>query len=136
VLKWWTAVLAAALVLTHLAVVSWSDVSTVAFGPAGPVWLGVAALCCGALLGLACERGVVAMAVAGGLAVFAFGLVWSIIAWQLIGRMFTSFVELGMSDTVSLYILPRVALVAVTTILPGVLGAGVVIALVPEHLRA
>jgi len=134
-LKWWSAVLAAALVLTYLAVVSWTDVSVVAFGPAGKVLLGIAAVCCGALLALAGERGVVAIAVAGGIAVFAFGLTWSIIASQLIGRMFTSFLELGMSDTVSLYVLPRAALVAVTTILPGVLGAGVVQALVPERSR-
>lgn len=135
-LRWWTAVLAAALLLTYMAVVSWSDVSTVAFGPAGPFWLGFAALCCGLLLGLACDRGVVAAAVAGGITVFAFGLSWSIVASQLIGRMFTSFLELGMSDTVSLYILPRAALVAVTAILPIVLGAGLVTALVPERWRA
>jgi len=134
-LRWWTAVLAAALVLTHLAVAALTDVRTVALGPVGLVWLVLGALGCGALLGLACGRAVVAAAVAGVIAIFALGLIYSAVAWQLIGRMYTSFLELGTSDAVSLYVLPRALLAAVSAPLPCILGAGAVPALLPERWR-
>jgi hypothetical protein len=135
-LTWWSATLAAALVMTYMAVVAWTDVGSVAVVRAGLPGMAAAALLCGALLGLACRRALVACIVAAGVATLAFGLVWSLVAWALVGRLFESFLELAASDMVSLFLLPRAGITLALTAGLSLAAAAAMTALVPERLRA
>jgi hypothetical protein len=121
-----SAVVAAALVIAAVSVLTLTPIGPFLVGRISLLWLGVTAALCGALLAMSSERALLLVTVAAGLAVVIFGGVWSYLVWVLIGQDLSavvSFWELALSDYVFLYVAQRGAIIFMFSAAFGVVGA-------------
>jgi len=130
----WTAIVAAAVVLAYVGIVAVTEVRDFALWSANLTWLGVIAAICGALLALVSEGAVWSIVVASVLAVLIFAGLWSYIFWSFLGEYF-SFLELIVSNLFIFQVLPRSALILITTLLLGLLGTVAATILLPDRYR-
>jgi hypothetical protein len=130
----WAAVVATAIVLAYVSTVAVTQVRDFALWPANLVWLGAVSAVCGVLLALIDEDTVRLMVVASGLAVLISAGVWSYILWSLMGDYFSLF-ELMASNLFVLQVIPRSAMIFVTTLFMGFLAIVAVTIFVPDRYR-
>jgi hypothetical protein len=130
----WAAVVATAIVLAYVSTVAVTQVRDFALWPANLVWLGAVSAVCGVLLALIDEDTVRLMVVASGLAVLISAGVWGYILWSLMGDYFSLF-ELMASNLFVLQVIPRSAMIFVTTLFMGFLAIVAVTIFVPDRYR-
>ncbi len=128
--------LAAALILALVSLITLSDVRAIIPGQPGAIWLCSAGFLCGILLAFVAERPFVSISLAVGSATILFGLTWTTIVWTLLGRGSFSFIEVGLSDLVSLYLMPRALLMTLLTELPGLVAVGATMLATPARFRS
>lgn len=133
-LKQGTAVIAAALIVGYMGLISVSEVGDYVPWSAGFLGLGIAAALCGILLALIDEQAIRLMSMACVLGVLIFGGFWSIASWALLGEQI-SFLELVLSDLVFSYVLRRGILLLLISILFGLLGTVGMQIILPSHYR-
>lgn len=131
-LKQGTAIIAAALVVAYLGLISITEVGDYVSWSVGLLGLSLAAALCGLLLALIDEQAIRLMSIASVLGMLIFGGLWSIASWALLGEQFT-FVELILSDLVFSYVLRRGLLLGLITILFGLIGAAGMQLFLPAH---
>ena len=130
-----TSVVAAAVVLAYVSMAGLTEIRDFALLPANLVWLVVAAFVCGVLLVLIGEGGTWRVVVSCVLAVVLFAGLWNCIFWSFLGE-YASFFELGISNPFIYLVVPRCALILLTTAPVGLLGAVAATILVPDEYRA
>jgi hypothetical protein len=130
----WTAIVAAAVVLAYVGIVAVTEVRDFALWPASLAWLGVFAAICGALLALISDGAAWSIVVASVLAVMIFAGLWSYIFWLFLGE-FVSLLEIIVSNLFIFQVLPRSAVVLITTVLLGLLGVVAATIFLPDRYR-
>jgi hypothetical protein len=130
-----SAVLAAALVMALVSLIALSDVRVIVPGQPGALWICSAGFLCGLLLAFASDRPFVAMGLAIALAAILFGIAWTAIVWTLLGRDAFTFIEVGLSDLVSLYLMPRALLMLLLGGLSGLVAVGGALLATPARFR-
>jgi hypothetical protein len=129
-----TSVIAAAVVLVYVSMAGLTELRNFAVWPASLAWLALAAFVCGVLLALVGEGGAWRIVVSSVLAVLLFAGLWNYIFWSFLGE-YASFFELGMSNPYLYLVLPRCALILLTTAPLGLLGVVTATILLPDEYR-
>jgi hypothetical protein len=129
-----TSVIAAAAVLAYVSMAGLTELRDFALWPASLAWLVLAAFVCGVLLSLVGEGGAWLSVASSVLAVLLFAGLWNFVFWSFLGQ-YASFFELGMSNPFLYLVLPRCALILLTTAPMGLLGAVAATILIPDEYR-
>jgi hypothetical protein len=129
-----TSVIAAAVVLVYVSMAGLTELRNFAVWPASLAWLALAAFVCGFLLALVGEGGAWRIVASSVLAVLLFAGLWNYIFWSFLGE-YASFFELGMSNPYLYLVLPRCALILLTTAPLGLLGVVTATILLPDEYR-
>jgi hypothetical protein len=128
------ATVAAALVLTYVGTAALSEVGDFGLWPASLTWLGVAAVVCGALLALIGGGAAWSMVAASVLAALLFAGLWNMIYWTFLG-VYVDFFEITISNPFLYQVLPRCAIIVLTTAPLGLIGVVAATILLPERYR-
>lgn len=130
----WVTTVAAALVLTYVSTAALSEVGDFGLWPASLAWLGVAAVVCGALLALIGSSAAWLMVTASVLATLLFAGLWNMIYWTFLGA-YVGFFEIAISNPFLYQVLPRCAIILITTAPLGLVGVVAATILLPERYR-
>ncbi|MSP14136.1 MAG: hypothetical protein EXR62_14420 [Chloroflexi bacterium] len=126
------AVIAAAIVLAFTETFTFSSLHDYAIWPLNVGWLTIISLLCGALLSILSNKSLWLITAAALLGVAIFGGIWSYIALQFLGQMF-SFSEIIISDFVFLYVVQQGTGMLLFTGLFGIVGAAIARILIPNQ---
>ena len=132
--RWWTAIMAAALVLAYVGTAAAPEVRDFALWQASLAWLCIFAATCGALLALVNDsvRGAFWSIVAAPvLAVMILAGVWCYILWSFLGE-FLSLFEIMVSNLFNYQVL-RSFFILITAVPFGLLGVVVAKAFLPDR---
>ena len=130
----WTAIFAAAMILTYVSTAAITQIHDYAFWPSSLTWVGVYATICGALLALVNKQAIRSMIMTSVIATLIFAGLWSYIFWSFLGEYLSIF-EIVISNLFFLRVLPQSIVILIMTILPGLLGLALVKTIVPGRYQ-
>jgi hypothetical protein len=128
------AVIAAAVILAYMGLISLSHLRDYVAWPADMLALSIVAALCGALLALAESEALHLYLIASVVSALLFGGFWAYATWGVLGNSIP-FVDLLFSDFVLLYVVQRSFLLVAPCLVFGLLGVLGVQLLLPKILR-